>query len=143
MVNTKLTRKAMKIAYNAHMNQFDKSGVPYIYHPIHLAEQMDSEAECIVALLHDVVEDTEVTLQQLEKDFSKEITEAIRLLTHSKDDDYVQYINELSKNPIAKKVKIADLLHNSDETRLENITEQDIIRREKYKEALEFLKGKK
>ena len=69
MVNTKLTRKAMNIAYNAHMNQFDKAGVPYIYHPIHLAEQMDSETECIVALLHDVVEDTEVTLEQLEKEF--------------------------------------------------------------------------
>jgi len=65
MVNTELTRKAMNIAYNAHMNQFDKAGVPYIYHPIHLAEQMNSEIECIVALLHDVVEDTEVTLEQL------------------------------------------------------------------------------
>ena len=143
MINTRLTRKAMNIAYNAHMNQFDKAGVPYIYHPIHLAEQMDSETECIVALLHDVVEDTEVTLQQLEKEFSREITESIRLLTHSKDDDYSQYINELSKNYVAKKVKIADLLHNMDETRLENITEQDIIRREKYKTALEFLQGVK
>lgn len=58
MINTKLTKKAMVIAYNARINQFDKGGIPYIYHPIHLAEQMDTEIACIVALLHDVVEDT-------------------------------------------------------------------------------------
>ena len=142
MVNTKLTRKAMNIAYNAHMNQFDKAGVPYIYHPIHLAEQMDTETECIVALLHDVVEDTEVTLEQLEKDFSKEVIECIRLLTHGDDVNYMEYIKELSKNPIAKKVKIADLLHNSDETRLEKITIKDVAKRKKYKNALEFLRNK-
>ena len=141
MVNTELTRKAMNIAYNAHMNQFDKAGVPYIYHPIHLAEQMDSETECIVALLHDVVEDTEVTFEQLEKDFPKEVIESIRLLTHDKDVDYKKYIKELSQNPIAKKVKIADLLHNSDETRLEKITIKDVARRERYKKALEFLQN--
>ena len=142
MVNTKLTRKAMNIAYNAHINQFDKAGVPYIYHPIHLAEQMDSETECIVALLHDVVEDTEVTFEQLEKDFPKEVIESIRLLTHGHDVNYMEYIKELSQNPIAKKVKIADLLHNSDETRLEKITIKDAARREKYKKALEFLQNK-
>ena len=76
MVNTKLTRKAMKIAYNAHINQVDKSGVPYIYHPIHLAEQMNTETECIVALLHDVVEDTDVTFEQLKQDFPEEVIEA-------------------------------------------------------------------
>ena len=70
MINTKLTRKAMNIAYNAHINQLDKAGVPYIYHPIHLAEQMDTEIECIVALLHDVVEDTNVTFEQLENEFT-------------------------------------------------------------------------
>lgn len=142
MVNTKLTRKAMNIAYNAHMNQFDKAGVPYIYHPIHLAEQMDSETECIVALLHDVVEDTEVTFEQLEKEFPKQVIEAIRLLTHDKKVEYEEYIKELSKNPIAKKVKIADLLHNSDETRLEKITIKDVAKRKKYKNALEFLRNK-
>ena len=72
MINTKLTRKAMIIAYEAHKNQVDKSGVPYIYHPIHVAEQMDTENECIIALLHDVVEDTNVTFKQLEEVFSKE-----------------------------------------------------------------------
>ena len=139
MINTKLTRKAMVIAYNAHANQFDKAGVPYIFHPIHLAEQMDTEIECIIALLHDVVEDTKVTFEQLEKEFSKEIIEILKLLTHDKETDYMEYVKKIKENPIAKKVKIADIIHNADETRLETITENDILRREKYQKALEIL----
>lgn len=139
MINTKLTRKAMVIAYNAHANQFDKAGVPYIFHPIHLAEQMDTEIECIIALLHDVVEDTKVTFEQLEKEFSKEIIEILKLLTHDKETDYMEYVKIIKENPIAKKVKIADIIHNADETRLETITENDILRREKYQKALEIL----
>lgn len=141
MVNTKLTRKAMKIAYNAHINQVDKEGVPYIFHPIHLAEQMETEVECIVALLHDVVEDTDVTFEQLEKEFPSEIIEVLKLLTHDKNIEYMDYIVEIKKNPIAKKVKIADIKHNSDETRLDKITIKDIARRSKYIKALEFLEN--
>lgn len=81
----------MIIAHNAHMHQFDKAGVPYIFHPIHLAEQMDTETECIIALLHDVVEDTEVTFEQLEKEFSKEIIGILKLLTRDKSIDYMEY----------------------------------------------------
>lgn len=139
MINTKLTRKAMVIAYNAHANQFDKAGVPYIFHPIHLAEQMDTEIECIIALLHDVVEDTKVTFEQLEKEFSSDIIKILKLLTHDKETDYMEYVKIIKENPIAKKVKIADITHNADETRLDKITEKDILRREKYKEALEIL----
>ena len=139
MINTKLTRKAMVIAYNAHANQFDKAGVPYIFHPIHLAEQMDTETECVVALLHDVVEDTKVTFEQLEKEFSKEIIEILKLLTHDKETDYMEYVKIIKENPIAKKIKKADIIHNADETRLETITENDILRREKYQKALEIL----
>lgn len=141
MINTKLTRKAMVIAYNAHINQFDKSSVPYIYHPIHVAEQMDTETECIVALLHDVVEDTNITFEELEKEFPNNIIKTLKLLTHNKKVDYMKYIEEIKKNPIARKVKIADIMHNSDETRLDEITEKDILRRNKYKKALEILKG--
>ena len=141
MINTQLTRKAMIIAYNAHMNQFDKAGVPYIYHPIHLAEQMETETECIVALLHDVVEDTDVTFKDLEKEFPKDLIEALKLLTHDKKVDYMEYIKAIKKNDIAKKVKIADFIHNSDETRLENITLKDISRKEKYKKALDILEN--
>ena len=141
MINTKLTRKAMIIAYNAHVNQFDKAGVPYIYHPIHLAEQMNTETECIVALLHDVVEDTNITFQQLEKEFPSEIIEILKLLTHNSDIEYMDYITELKKNTIARKVKIADIIHNSDESRLNNISEKDIERINKYKKALDLLQN--
>lgn len=139
MINTKLTRKAMIIAYNAHQNQFDKANVPYIYHPIHIAEQMDTELECIVALLHDVVEDTDITLNDLEKEFPQEVIDLLKILTHDKKIDYIEYIKKVKTNPIATKIKIADLKHNSDITRLENITTTDLKRIEKYKKALEIL----
>ena len=140
MINTKMTREAMKIAYNAHYNQFDRAGVPYMYHPIHLAENMDSEIACVVALLHDVVEDTDITMEELEKTFPREVIEILKLLTHDKKVDYMEYIKRIKENEIARKVKIEDILHNADETRLDSITEEDIIRREKYKKALEFLR---
>lgn len=140
MINTKLTRKAMIIAYNAHQNQFDKAGVPYVYHPIHIAEQMETEEECIVALLHDTVEDTDITFEQLSKEFDGKIVNILKLLTRNKNEDYMKYINKLKEDPIARKVKIADIIHNADETRLNKITAKDIIRRNKYKRALEILR---
>ncbi len=139
MINTKLTRKAMRIAYDAHKDQLDKSSVPYIYHPIHVAEQMNTELECIVALLHDVVEDTKVTFDDLKKDFSDEVIELLKLLTHDKKIEYMDYIKKIKNNEIARKIKIADIKHNSDETRLDMVTKEDIERRKKYKEALEYL----
>lgn len=139
MINTKLTRKAMIIAYNAHKNQFDKSGVPYIYHPIHVAEKMKTENECIVALLHDVVEDTETTFEQLENIFSSGIIDSLKLLTKDNTVDYYEYIMKIKKNPIAKSVKIEDLKHNLDLTRLDVITEDDIKRENRYKKALLIL----
>lgn len=140
MINTKLTKKAMNIAYNAHMNQFDKGKVPYIYHPIHLAEQMNTETECIVALLHDVIEDTNIKIEDIKKEFPKEAIDALELLTYDKKISYMEYIEKINKNSIAKKVKIADIIHNSDETRLDKITIKDIERKNKYKKALELLK---
>ena len=117
MIYTSMTIKAMKLAYKAHEGQVDRSGVPYIFHPIHLAEQMDEEISCTVALLHDVVEDTEVTLAELEQAFPPAVTEAVCLLTHDKSVDYYDYVRNLKPNVIAKKVKLADLAHNSDEIR--------------------------
>ena len=142
MINTKLTRKAMIIAYEAHKNQVDKSGVPYIYHPIHVAEQMDTENECIIALLHDVVEDTNVTFKQLEEVFSKEIIDILKLLTKKKEIDYYEYINKIKENAVARKAKIADIKHNLDRSRLDVITDKDIKREEKYKKALAILMSK-
>ena len=117
MLYTELTRKTMRIAFEAHKDQVDKSGIPYIFHPIHLAEQMDDEFSCCVALLHDTVEDTNITLDYLCKEFPREVTDAVQLLTHEDATDYFEYIKAIRNNPIAKKVKLADLAHNSDQTR--------------------------
>lgn len=139
MIYTDQTTKAMQIAYEAHHGQVDKAGVPYILHPVHLAEQMETEAECIVALLHDVVEDTDITLIQLEKEFPEEVVQAIKLLSHDESVDYMDYVSELKKNPIARKVKLADLIHNSDRSRLKNPTPKDEKRWKKYGKAIELL----
>ena len=117
MIYTEMTIKAMKIAYNAHLGQVDYNDVPYIFHPYHLAEQMDEEISCTVALLHDVVEDTQVTMTDLEKEFPKEVIDALELLTHKDGADYFDYVRKIKTNPIATKVKLADLNHNSDQTR--------------------------
>ena len=142
MIYTKNTLKAMKIAYDAHHGQVDKCGTPYIFHPIHLAEYMDTEEECIVALLHDVVEDTDMTYDDLEKDFSSDIIAALKLLTKNKNDDYMEYVKRIKHNDIARKVKLADLTHNCDINRLNNVTEEDIKRHDKYREAIKLLNAK-
>ena len=140
MLYTTLTKKAMKIAFEAHKNQSDKNGLPYIYHPVHLAEQMDCEDSICVALLHDVVEDTSMTFEELQAEgFSKEVIEALKLLTHDDAVPYMEYVKEIKKNPIATKVKLADLRHNSDLTRLDDVNEKALKRVEKYKKAIGLL----
>ena len=121
MIYTDLTNKALKIAYAAHDGQTDKAGMPYIFHPYHLAEQMDDEISVCVALLHDVAEDTDVTLDALAEIFPQEVMEPLILLSHKKGDDYLEYVKALKQNPIAKKVKLADLAHNSDQSRFSGI----------------------
>ena len=121
MVYTPLTIRAMNIAYTAHHGQVDKAGVPYVFHPLHLAEQMEDEISCCAALLHDTVEDTDVTLVQLADEFPPEVVEAVRLLTHDPDSDYFDYVRAIRSNPVAMKVKLADLAHNSDETRFAGV----------------------
>lgn len=140
MLYTKLTKKAMKIAYQAHQGQTDKTGLPYIYHPIHLAEQMQDEATTCVALLHDVVEDTEITIEQLgQEGFPQEVLEAIQLMTHDPAVPYMDYVREIKKNPIAAAVKRADLRHNSDMSRLDVVDDRAIARAEKYQRAIDLL----
>lgn len=94
MIYTKLTQKSMKLAYNAHHGQTDQRGMPYIFHPYHLAEQMTDEISVCVALLHDVVEDTPITIEMLEKEFPKQVTDAVRLLTHDENTDYFDYVRQ-------------------------------------------------
>ena len=121
MIYTSLTIRAMQIAYSAHHGQVDKAGVPYIFHPLHLAEQMEEEISCCAALLHDTVEDTEITLEALAADFPPEVVEAVGLLTHEEGTDYYDYVRRIRSNPIAKKVKLADLNHNMDATRFAGV----------------------
>lgn len=142
MIYTPLTKKAMTIAYNAHHGQLDCAGVPYISHPYHLAEQMQTEEQTAAALLHDVVEDTGVTIEQLRtQGISEPVLEAVRLLTHADDVEYMDYVAALKHNPIAKAVKLADLAHNSDVTRLDSVSEKDLQYVEKYRKAKELLES--
>ena len=142
MIYTEMTIKAMKIAYEAHSGQVDYNNVPYIFHPYHLAEQMDDEITCTVALLHDVVEDTDVTIEDLEREFPKEVVEVVKLLTHDEKVDYFDYLKNIKTNHIATKVKLEDIKHNSDRTRNvgSNITEEQLhYWTEKYAKAKEYL----
>lgn len=126
MIYTELTKKAMKIAYAAHHGQVDKGGIPYIFHPIHLAEQMDDEISCCAALLHDVVEDTHITIEELAAQFPEEVIAVLRLLTHREDVPYFDYVRAIKGNSIAVKIKLADIVHNSDQTRCTNLTEEQL-----------------
>ena len=149
MIYTELTEKAMKIAYKQHAGQKDKAGLPYIFHPYHLAEQMgDDEYAICTALLHDVVEDTNMTFDDLEKaGFPDEVITALKHLTHNEGTEYLgKYIEDIKADPLARKVKLADLRHNSDPTRLPPAkNEAERIRRktrmEKYAKAIAFLES--
>jgi (p)ppGpp synthase/HD superfamily hydrolase len=144
MIYTPLTKKAMKFAYQAHQGQTDKSGLPYIYHPMHIAEQMEDESTTVCALLHDVVEDTHYTLEDLiQQGYPSEIIEALSLLTHNKGIPYMDYVRKINSNKIASTVKLADLQHNSDLSRLEVIDDDALKRIEKYRKAMQILLGEK
>ena len=144
MIYTPLIQEAMKLAYKAHQGQKDPSGVPYIFHPFYVAELVcrtkAEETPACVALLHDVLEDTDVTLKDLEEQFPKEVTEAVVLLTRSPEENYFDYIRKLKKNPVARQVKVMDLHHNMNKGRLEgckNVSEdQKKCWNEKYNRAL-------
>ncbi|MBQ1459577.1 MAG: bifunctional (p)ppGpp synthetase/guanosine-3',5'-bis(diphosphate) 3'-pyrophosphohydrolase [Oscillospiraceae bacterium] len=140
MIYTKMTNRAIKLAYQAHHGQLDKSGLPYVFHPFHLAEQMKTEETVTVALLHDVVEDTDYSLEDLRKmGFSDGVLDALALMTHDPSVPYMEYIKCLKRNPIARSVKLADLTHNSDLSRLPVVTEKDLERAEKYRKAINLL----
>ena len=142
MIYTDKTKKAMKLCYEAHKDQVDKSGLPYVFHPFHVAEQMTDEATTIVALLHDVVEDTDYTLEDLAAEgFGEDILEAVALMTHEDDVPYLDYVAKLKDNPIARAVKLADLAHNSDLSRIGEVDDETRERLEKYKKATALLKG--
>jgi len=140
MIYTPLTKKALRLCFDAHRDQTDKTGLPYVFHPFHLAEQMTDEISTVCALLHDVVEDTDYTLEALsDMGFPGEVTEVLALLTHDPSVPYFDYVKNLSANPIAKRVKLADLAHNSDLSRMDEVDEWAIARTEKYQKAIAML----
>ena len=140
MIYTELTKKALKLCFEAHKDQVDKSGLPYVFHPFHLAEQMTEELTTVAALLHDVVEDTTYTFADLrEMGFPEAVLDALALLTHDDGTPYMEYVKNLKGNPIARAVKLADLRHNSDATRLSHMDEWALARQEKYLRAIKLL----
>ena len=142
MIYTDMTKKALRLCFDAHRDQMDKSGSPYVFHPFHLAEQMDTEETTVVALLHDVVEDSDYTLEDLkEMGHPASIIDALTLMTHDPSVPYMEYVKAISTNPIASKVKMADLQHNSDLTRLDKIDAKALARVEKYAAAIKLLES--
>jgi (p)ppGpp synthase/HD superfamily hydrolase len=141
MIYTDMTKKALKLCFDVHKEQVDKSGLPYVFHPFHLAEQMETEDTTIVALLHDVVEDSDLTLDDLRQmGFGDTVIAALALLTHDPAVEYMDYVRAVKDNPLARAVKLADLRHNSDLTRLDTVDEKALARREKYLQAMTLLK---
>lgn len=137
-----IVEKAYELAKKAHAGQVDKAGVDYIRHPLAVSrnEILVSEEEKCVALLHDVLEDTDVTEEEIRKEFGDVIADGVVAMTRGKKERYEEFILRAKKNPIARKVKMADLSHNMDLSRLPEVTEKDLKRLEKYKRALEVLK---
>jgi guanosine-3',5'-bis(diphosphate) 3'-pyrophosphohydrolase len=131
---------AIAIANQAHAGQLDKAGKPYISHPLTVMAQMDTLEGKIVAVLHDAIEDSDLMIADLVRQgFPKFITEAIAAITKLKGEQYEDYILRVKSNAIAHKVKIADVTHNMDISRIANPTEKDFQRLEKYKKVLQEL----
>lgn len=143
MYYSELVKKACGIMFDAHKNDVDKGGYPYVFHPFYLATQMDDEESTCVALLHDVIEDhgDRYSFDDLaQAGFPSSVIHALGLLTHADGVPYMDYVRALAEDPIARKVKIADLRHNTDTRRLngERSKKYDL-----YLQALDYLEALK
>ncbi len=133
---------ARAIAERAHAGQVDKAGKPYIGHPAHVAVSVEGDKAKAVAWLHDVVEDTPMTFDDLRAaGIDDEVLAALELLTHDKTVPYMEYVAAIRENDLARTVKLADLAHNSDLSRLPEVTDADLQRVEKYRQAMGLLRG--
>lgn len=131
---------ALHIAMDAHDGQVDRAGKPYIYHPLTVASMTDNFDAFVTALLHDVMEDSHYTTEDLQQaGIPDHIIAALRLLTHDKEEPYLDYVQSVKENDLARAVKLCDLKHNSDLSRLPEVTEQDRERAEKYRKAMDLL----
>ncbi|WP_352399999.1 HD domain-containing protein [Anaerotignum sp.] len=131
-----MLENALIIAAKAHKGQLDKGGNPYILHPIRVMLGCKTQEEKIVAILHDTLEDSDLTVDDLIKEgFSENIVDAVVCLTRDKNQDYMEHIQEVSKNSLATAVKLSDLADNMDLNRLPGLTQKDFQRLEKYLRA--------
>lgn len=139
---TQIFNNALYIANQAHQGQVDKGGNPYILHPLRMMLQFEEETLQIIALLHDVIEDSAWTLEDLQRyGFSREILQAVSALTKHEHEEYKDFIARVAKNNLAVKVKIADLQDNLNITRLQELSDKDLQRIKKYHQALILLKS--
>lgn len=135
--------KALSIILQAHKDQTDLAGKPYYLHPLYVSKQVKGKKAKIVALLHDTIEDTNIDANYLSKYFTKDVCEAVELLTREENQSYSDYINKIKNNELAKTVKLADLKHNMDITRLSTLTQNDLERLKKYHCAYKELTDEK
>jgi (p)ppGpp synthase/HD superfamily hydrolase len=132
--------RAIEIAARAHSGQRDKAGAPYILHPLRVMLRAATDAERIAAVLHDVVEDSDWTFDQLRAEgFAPEVVEAVDALTRRPGETYEEFVLRAGAHPLARRVKLADLADNSDPNRITSPTEQDLARLERYRRAIALL----
>lgn len=141
---SRLLEQAISLAVQAHTGQKDKAGNPYILHPLRLMMRMTNDAARILAVLHDVVEDTAVTLTQLQTmGFPDPILAALDALTHRPGESYDDYVTRLGTNPLAIPIKLADLEDNMDLRRLERLTDREWERMQRYLRVWRVLSSEK
>ena len=141
MIYSKAVNDAINLMCEAHSDARDKSGIPYIFHPYHVAEQMTSEDSVIAALLHDVLEDTDLTADDLRaRGVPENVVSSLLILNHHEGVPYMDYIRKIKCDPIAREVKIADIRHNLDASRLVGIIPENLVKKRPiYEEALAYL----
>ncbi len=139
-ISPELLEKAVNLAAQAHATQRDKYGMPYLMHVMRVAAQVNTVLEKTCAMLHDVVEDTEVTLDDLRREgFPERVLEVVALLTKAKDENYESYVEKVHAHPVARRIKLADLTDNMDLRRIPEVTVEDVARLNKYLRAYRLL----
>jgi len=132
---------ALMLAIKGHEGQYDKGGMPYINHPMAVSTYCDTKEAKIVALLHDTLEDTDITYEEICEGCGKEIADLVQMMTHDDSVPYMDYVKFVGQNPVTREVKLADLRHNTQPGRIIDMTEKDHERMRKYRTAIEYLKG--